>query len=128
MAERLIHQQDIRFNGERSRNGDPLLHSTRELQWIVALLPTEPDHFQLSRKSLLPLLARDVLRLESKFNISCNSQPVEQPGALEHVTNSRLVHRCPPAWRDLDRSVVIRLYAGNDVQQRGFPAARRADD
>ena len=37
------------------------------------------------------------------------------------------MHRRPSSWRDHNRSAVIGLYTGNDVQQRRFPAARRAN-
>ena len=49
MAERFIHQQDVRFDGKGAGNRDALLHSARQVERIVALLPGQPDHVQVLR-------------------------------------------------------------------------------
>ena len=95
MAERLVHQQNIRLDGERAGNGDPLLHAPRQVQRVIPLLPGKSDHFQILCDQLLPSMPRHVLRLENKVDVVLDGQPVEQSRALEDIADARF--RAGPA-------------------------------
>ena len=50
-AERLVHQQHVGIDGQRSRDPDPLAHAARQLVRVVALeaLQTDQPSSQLAR-------------------------------------------------------------------------------
>ncbi len=128
MAERLVHQEDIRLDCEGAGDCDPLLHAPREVQRIIPLLAGEPDHFEIAFHQIAPALARHFLRLENEAQIVLDRQPVEQPRTLKDIADARFGPLSAGPGMDCHRAAVIGFNAGNHVEQRRFPAAGRADN
>src|SRR5712691_705096 len=57
-AEGLVHQQHVRLAGERARDGDTLLHASRELPGMMALEAPEADQLQVASRLGVQLPAR----------------------------------------------------------------------
>src|SRR5689334_16426627 len=128
MAERLVHQQDIRFDGECPRDRDALLHAAREVEWIIVLLPGETDEGEMLAHKAGPAFARDGLRLEHEFDVLLNREPVEETRRLEDVGDARPLLPAPKSWRHCHPARIIGLDSSDDVEQRGFTATRGSDD
>src|SRR5260370_3806228 len=56
-AERFIHQQDARVDGERSGDGDALFHAARKLRRIALLKPRQADEIDEGLRPRLTLVA-----------------------------------------------------------------------
>ena len=56
-AERLVHQQDVRIEGERARDRGALLHAAGELRGIAVLEAGEADQLDEVLRALLALVA-----------------------------------------------------------------------
>src|SRR6185312_11057958 len=95
MAERLVHQQDVRLDYQRARDGDTLLHSAGKVERIVLLLAAESDHVEILGDARLPFRAGHLLRFEREVQVVLDGQPVEQAGTLEHVSDARIAARLP---------------------------------
>ena len=83
-AERLVHQQNARVEGQGASNGDALLHAAGELGRIVIAKLREPDFGeQLLRNGAL-LGAALALHLEAPGNVAKHGAPRVEREFLEH--------------------------------------------
>src|SRR5215470_14086763 len=83
-AERLVHEQDRRIEGERARDRGALLHAARELGWIAVLEALEADELNEGLRALLALGARHALPLEPVKDVGAHRLPRKQREMLEH--------------------------------------------
>ena len=136
LSGRLVGEKQHRAIGERPCDGHPLHFSARELRRAVVRAMREPDVFQQLGRSQTPSVAGhagfglrelDVLpgRQHGKQKESLKDEPdLPEP----HVAAIGIRQRADIAIFEEQRSARRRVYAPQDVQQRGFPAARRSPD
>ena len=82
-AERLVHQEDRGLERERARDGDPLLHASRQLPGIPALEAGELDERQHLPRSRRPRSFGDRAHLERELYVPLDSAPIEENRGLE---------------------------------------------
>ena len=125
-AERLVHQQDFRIEGERARERGALLHAAGELRGIAVLETLQPDQIDERLRALLALRARQPLPLEAVENVGAHRLPREQREMLEHDAavgpgpGDRLAV-------DQDLAGLGREKAADEIEQRRLAAARGAE-
>lgn len=126
--ERLIEQQDLRVDGERTGQVDPCLHAAGELARKGARRVGEPDQLDQLHAALAGLCLRPGLRnLEPVGDVREHGSPGQQVGLLED-------HRPVGAWPRDDAPIEGQLSpTGRDeardcVQHRRLAAARGTDE
>ena len=82
-AERLVHQQDGRLEGQRPGDRDALLHAARQLVGIVAEEVAELDEVEHLLRPARPGGAVRALDLERQLDVVLDRPPVEQDRRLE---------------------------------------------
>ena len=125
-AERLVHEQHARIVGKRARDADALLHAARELlgEGVGARRQTDPRQQRAADALGLGGAAPGQQRAEA--HVLDHGLPGEERGILEHDTavGARGGDRLTV---DRHASARRRDEAGERVEQRRFPAARRAE-
>src|SRR5215472_5555196 len=126
-GERLVHQQDLRVDGERASEIDALAHAARELARMVVLEALEADELQELHRAPpfgRPDSARD-LAPDDRVGEHC--APRQKIVALEHeaavaarAAHGASVERHPARAGGFETR--------DDAQKGGLAAARRADD
>src|SRR5467141_2433605 len=123
-AERLIHQQDARVEGERSGDGDALLHAARKLRRIALLKPRQADEIDEGLRPRLTLVAGQRLALEPVEHVLAHRLPWEQCKVLEHDAAIR-PGPCDRFTVDQDLSSPDRQKSAHQVKQSRFAATGR---
>ncbi|HJX22670.1 MAG TPA: hypothetical protein VJ454_16865, partial [Steroidobacteraceae bacterium] len=82
-AERLVHQQDFRIEGERACDRGALLHAAGQLRGVTVLETGKPDKIDEGLRALLALGARQPHALEAIEDIGAHGLPGEQRKMLE---------------------------------------------
>ena len=128
-AEGLVHHQNTRLKGQRPRNRCALLHATGQLPWKLALKAREADALQVLAGNPVAISGALALDLQRQFDIAQHRAPGKQRRGLKHIAVS------PRQPRFVGRDTVDQHAAAGDVfqvrddpQQRGFAAARGADE
>src|SRR5437867_608310 len=88
-AERLIHQQHPGIVRERPRDGDALLHATRQLVRIPVLEAAEPGLPDVLLDERLARLPRGPPTVRPERDVATDGQPGEQTVLLEHQSPLR---------------------------------------
>ena len=122
-AERLVHQQDFRIEGERARDRGALLHAAGQLRGIAVLEAVEADEIDERLRARLACVTRQPHSLETVKNVAAHRFPGKQREMLKHdaTIRARRAHRLA---LDRDRAGLDREKAADQVQQRRLPAAR----
>lgn len=122
--ERLVHQQDLGLDCERTRQRDALPLPARELMRPALRQRPEPDEVELGLGPRQPLGPRR-LALEAEGDIGDHLAPGQKPRILEDQR-----HRAPRAVGGMNRDLAgARLgEACDDPQQRRLADAGRPDD
>jgi hypothetical protein len=128
-AERLVHQHHARLLRETARNLHALLHPARELAGKIFADLGEAHLFQQRIGARLAGAARNALALVGERDIGPDAAPGQKRAAVV------LEHDRPLARRAVDPLAFGENFArarrhqpGQQPQQRGLAAARRADD
>ena len=82
-AERLVHQQDGRLEGERAGDGHALLHPARQLVRVVAGELAELDEVEHLLRPRRPACAVVAHQLQRQLDVVLDGPPVEQDRRLE---------------------------------------------
>ena len=126
--ERLVHQQQLRFDGERPGDADALLHAPGKFGRLAARRLAQAHQVQHLRRVLLHLGARPAAMAgpHGEGDVAQRGQPRQQRVGLEdhgavqrRATDLAAVHH--------DRAAVRRLQPGQYIQDRGLAAAGMAD-
>src|SRR6478735_4638728 len=125
-AERLVHQQHLRIEGEDASERGALLHPARELRRIVIAELGEADHGELPRYHLVYLFFSETLRLEAPGDVAGHALPRKERELLEHhaAVGPRAAHFLAV---DADAAGLGGDEAADDVQERALAAAARPD-
>src|SRR5262249_32690961 len=83
----LIQQQQLRFNGQSSRQVRPLLHASREFTRITFFKSVQPDEIDKFAGTPSSLRSAHILKLKPVRYISQYGAPWQK--------SSRLKHHCP---------------------------------
>ena len=127
-AERLVHQQQRRAEGERTRDRDPLLHPARELPRMVLLEALELDEVDQLLDAVVPLPAVPAEDLERQPDVLLHGAPVEEHRVLEDDPVVAVEPRLVRALAVHDHVAGARLdQVADDPEERRLAAARRAD-
>ena len=126
--QRLVQEQDRRFDDQSARQRHALLLSARELADLAALQVTESDQRRVILDLLLNGLTVDLADLQTVGNVIKHGHVRDQRVVLEHHADVPLFDR---NVRDIlpadDHAAGIRvLQTGNDPQQRRLSAAGRS--
>src|SRR5581483_10778920 len=113
--------------GERARERDALHHAAGELLRISFLEAREADFGDEVPRDLRALGRRHAADLQPELDILAHAEPGEERVRLEHhaAVTPRADHRRAV---ERDRAFARLDQAGNEAQQAGLAAARRADD
>src|SRR6266508_3254229 len=125
-AERLIHQQDLRVEGERARNRGALAHAARKLRRIAVLEAGEPDQVDEGLRPPLALLARKSHAFQSVENIAAHRLPRKQREMLEHDA-AIWPRRADRLALDQNPAGLRGEKAADEVEQRRLAAAGGAE-
>jgi hypothetical protein len=130
-GERLVHQQIFGPVGEETRESDALAHTARELVRIFVLGPLQADQRDRVGHAPRALVRRHIRTrgpvLKREADIAFDRLPREQRVILEH---DAAIDAGAGDFRAIDHDGAGRRRhePRHHVQQRRFPAARRADD
>ncbi len=128
-AERLVHEQEGRLQGERAGDRDALLHATGELVGVVTCEVGELHQPQHLAGSFLALGAAHAEQLQRQPNVVLDAPPVEEDGSLEDdavlPAAPRLGGRLA-VDHDLPRRRLGQVT--DDPEQRALAAAGRPDE
>ena len=117
-AEGLVHEQHVGVLGQRPGQGHPLAHATGQLVGLLVDEPLEAHQLEQLEDPGLALLAGDAAQAQRQLHVLAHREPREQRRLLEHEGGL-------PGAHHLSRGGV--LQAGDEVEQGGLAAARRAD-
>ncbi len=126
-SEGLVHEQEGWPEGERSGDGDALLHASRQLPRVVGSEVLQLHHPEHRRSPLLATF--DIHDLERQFDVLRDRSPIEQCGLLEHDPVVA-IETC--SMRVL--AIHEKITGGrtdeipDQPQQCALPAPRRADE
>ena len=137
VARRLVADDQLRIGGERARDRDPLLLTTRELGRQVVELVPEPHELEVVPRTLEALALRAAPgKVERQHGVLERRQRRQQLEELEDDPDVRappdgqllLAHLVEtlPVDRDLPRRRPVD--PGDQVEDRRLAAPRRADD
>ncbi len=128
-AERLVHQQQFRRDGEGAGDADALLHAARELRRLALGRLLEPDAAQRRHRRLADarLGPGGVPASQRELDVPARRHPGHQRVALEdHGAVERGAGDLAPAHQHA--ALVRRVEAGEDVEDLRLAAARVADE
>ena len=124
-AKRFVHVDDVRVGGERAGDFDPLLHAAGQFARIGPLEAAQADHLDVVRDNPGPLGVR--LLEQAEPDVVLHGEP-RKDAVLLKDENAPRVRAVDGLAFDHDVPARGREEAGQDVQQRRFATARRADD
>src|ERR1051326_6837330 len=121
-AERLVHEQDLRLQRQRSSKSNTLLHATRQLVRVAVLEALEPNERQIPPSTDQTRLFVHVLDLEREDDVVEYGPPREEAKRLEYETRVRTWAGCR-CTIDEDFACVGFEQAIHQSQQRGLATA-----
>ena len=125
-AERLVHQHQLRVVDQRAGDRRALLHAARQLVGALVLGARQADQRQQVARPLAARLLRQAEDLGRQQHVVDDRPPLQQQRLLEHHADvARRIERML-GRADRHRAAVVRMQAGQDLQQRALAAARRA--
>mmetsp|Transcript_22335 Transcript_22335/g.35678 ORF Transcript_22335/g.35678 Transcript_22335/m.35678 type:complete len:392 (-) Transcript_22335:779-1954(-) len=92
-AKRFIHQNQLGFKHQCTRQGDPLLLSTRKLSWPAATKGAHLNHIQGAFDFFFARALAHFTHLQWEAQVFRNRHMREQRVVLEHHANATLVRR-----------------------------------
>ena len=124
---RLVHQEDLRIDRQRSSQAHPLTHTARQFVRKTVFESAQPHILNILLRDAFPLRLGDAAQLQTKSNIADDTCPGQQRKILkdEGTVGTRSRHGLAVHF-DLTGS--RRQETGNDLQQRGFATSRRTQD
>ena len=126
-AEGLVHDEDARFVGEGTSDGDALLHAAGEFMRIRILELREADHLQpLTRFGFGGELAF-AAHLQAEHDVALYGEPWEEGVTLEDHAAIGTGFTDVSAIEQSDTAAAF-VKSGDDADEGRFAAARRADD
>src|SRR5882762_9860729 len=126
-AERLVHQEDPRVDGQRAPDGHALLHPTRELARVALPEAAQPQRAEQLGGRPAPALGRDALQLEPELDVLERRTPWKEPGVLEHGGDPARVRARHRLAGDQQPPAVRRHEAAEHAEERRLAAAGGAD-
>jgi hypothetical protein len=122
-----IHQQQLGLNRQRPRNGNPLLHSARQLPRKLLLKTAEVHQFQIALDPCCGIRRPHDLQRQPHILFHC--APRIKRRRLKHIAIGPR-HPCLRRAHAIHRHGAARrlFQIGNHPQKRGLAAARRADE
>src|SRR5207237_261995 len=126
-GERLVHQQHLRIERERPRDGDALPHPAREL--VREAVPEAREMDEIQKVTGLPgaLASRNAHLLQPELDVLLGGEPGEEGAVLEDDA--------AVSPRPADRAAILQHTTGvggvearDHVQQSGLAAAGGADE
>jgi len=112
--ERLVEQQEIGFDRKRACERDAAGKAERKLAWIVRAVRRQPERLEQCGKLALAGVWR------GDTHVLLDRAPRQKPRLLEH-------HAQGAVGGERDVAVEIAVEPGDDPQERGLAAARRAN-
>ena len=125
--EGLVHQQDLRLDDERLREGHALAHPAGQFVRILPAVPREADAREPVVRTRLRLVRRNPPQLQAETHVVARAAPRQQRLALEEIAGVRVASGERFA-EDADDAVDGCQQARRRVEQRRLSAARRADE
>ena len=130
VGERFVEQEGGRFAHDRAADGDALALPTRKLARAPIKVVGEVKHLGCLCNGLVLLGLVKTCHAQRESDVLAHRHVRIERVALEHHRKAAL------CWHDfgcilaIDRDVAFGdvLEAGDQAQERGFPAARRADE
>src|SRR6058998_1662291 len=83
-TERLVHQEDLRVDGERAADRDALLHAPGELTWVLLREALEAERAEERRRDRAPARRRRARELEAELHVLEHRAPGKEARVLEH--------------------------------------------
>src|SRR5213593_1026761 len=126
-AERLVHQEDLRVDGERAADRDALLHAPGELTWVLLREALEAERAEERRRDRAPARRRRARELEAELHVLEHRAPGKEARVLEHGRGAARVGASDRPSIDQDAPALRVHEAAEHAEDRRRPAARRAD-
>src|SRR6266568_557856 len=92
-AERLVKEQDLRFVGQRARNRDALLLSSRELPGIFLAMFVQPHQLEQTIYCFSSFLSRAPANLQTKGNVFLHGHARKKRVRLKDHADTALARR-----------------------------------
>jgi hypothetical protein len=129
-AERLVHQDQLRIEDQRAREGHALLLASRELRGASRLEPPEPHHVERLRDAPRAVRSGDPAREQRKGHVLPGRHVGEQGVVLEDDADVALVRRQIADRPGGQADVAARghLESGQHHQRRGLPGTGRPEE
>ena len=130
IGERLVEQQHLRIQHERTRQRHALLLPARQLAGITIAQPGETHLLQHRSHPPGPVGRGDLAQLQAVRDVLGHRHVRPQRIVLEHHADAALVRRhvVDHAIAETDLARVRRVETGQEPQQRGLAAARRTEE
>ena len=129
-AERLVEEEDLRVDRERTREPHPLPLPARELRRIPLREPFELDEPEQLGDPLARLRLRRLTDLQPERDVLLHRHVLERRVVLEDEADAAVLR--PPSRhllaRDRDRPGVRLLKACDDPEERRLPRPGRAEE
>src|SRR5438046_3502757 len=126
-AERLVHQEDLRVDGERAADRDALLHAPGELARVLLREALEAERREELRRDRAPARRRRAPELEAELHVLEHRAPGKEARILEHGRDPTRVGTGDRPGIDQDAPAVRLNETAEHAEERGFAAARRTD-
>src|SRR5213596_2038063 len=124
-AERLVHQEDLRVDGERAADRDALLHAPGELARVLLREALEAERREELRRDRAPARRRRAPELEAELHVLEHRAPGKEARILEHGRDPTRVGAGDRPGIDQDAPAVRVNETAEHAEERGFAAARR---
>src|SRR5438445_4320475 len=126
-AERLVHQEDLRVDGERAADRDALLHAPGELAGVLLREALEAERREELRRDRASARRRRAPELEAELHVLEHRAPGKEARILEHGRDPTRVGAGDRPGIDQDAPAVRLNETAEHAEERGFAAARRTD-
>src|SRR5438128_1891282 len=125
VAERFVHEEKVRLDGERPGDGDPLLHPARQRQWEFIRELVETHHRQVVQRLPSRLGGGGASSSQGESDVVAHAPPIQQARLLEDVADSEPA-RVEVRVVDEHLARVGKGEPGNDIEDRRLAASRRS--
>src|SRR3989441_2485474 len=125
VAERLVHEEKVRLDGERPGDGDPLLHPARQRQWEFIRELVETHHRQVVQRLPSRLGGGGASSSQGERDVVAHAPPIQQARLLEDVADSEPA-RVEVRIVDEHLARVGKGEPSNDIEDRRLAASRRS--
>ena len=129
VRQRLVHQDQRRLDHDRTRNGNALLLTARELAGKLLLLPGQLNEAHRLLDARRDVGRADAPHAQAKADVLLDAHVREERVVLEHHAEAAPLgrQRIDALLIEPDRAARQRQEPGDAVQRRRLPAARRAE-